>query len=551
MNKTVFLSLANPVLKNLDFFLKEAVCWVAESCTVDGRLNQLRLDEYQATSYEIAWIAADLLAAQTLVQAYPAQSPLDQSLSMTFIGQTLLNSHARLEQVLLELNLDTAAIASLKASDSFQHALRMAATSSHNAEVGRELAQNRSDIGQPRLSDDVAMARDAFHRFAQQEVLPAAESIHRQDLDIPPGILDGMREMGAFGLSIPENYGGTAPTSGDNLPLMLAVTETLSAASLAAAGSLLTRPEILSRALMAGGTEAQKQHWLPRIASGELLCAIAITEPNAGSDVASLSLKASKVEGGWRLDGAKTWCTFAGHADVLMVVARTGPQAGHRGLSLFLVSKPPYAGHRFRHEQAEGGRLEGQAIPTIGYRGMHSFDLHFDDFFVPDENLIGEAQGQGQGFYLTMAGMTGGRMQTAARACGVMQAAIAAAINYAQDRSIFGSPLIDMQLTQVRIAKMAAQYLACRQLAYAVAQRLDSGEGLAMEASLAKLLACRSAELVTRDALQLHGGMGYAEETSISRYFVDARVLSIFEGSEEALALRVISRSLYETALTA
>ncbi|OZI70882.1 acyl-CoA dehydrogenase family protein [Bordetella genomosp. 12] len=549
MNKAVFLSLANPVLKNLDFFLKEAVCWVAESCTVDGRLDQQRLDGYQATSYEIAWIAADLLASQVLVRAYPAQSPLDQALSMTFIGQTLISVHARLEHVLLELGLDTAAIASLKASDSFQNALRMSTTSSHNAATGCALAQARHEIGQPQLSAEVAMARDAFERFAQQEVLPMAEAIHRQDLDVPADIIAGMQAMGAFGLSIPESYGGSAPASGDNLPLMLAVTETLSAASLAAAGSLLTRPEILSRALLTGGTEQQKQHWLPRIASGELLCAIAITEPDAGSDVARLTLRANKVKDGWRLDGTKTWCTFAGQADVLMVVARTSSQPGHRGLSLFLVSKPRHPGHSFTHQQDQGGRLDGHAIPTIGYRGMHSFDVHFDNFFVPDANLIGESQGLGQGFYLTMAGMTGGRMQTAARACGVMQAAIAAAVSHAKDRKIFGAALIDLQLTQVRIAKMAAQYQACRLLAYAVAQRLDSGEGLAMEASLAKLLACRSAELVTRDALQLHGGMGYAEEMPVSRYFVDARVLSIFEGSEEALALRVISRSLYEAAL--
>jgi (2S)-methylsuccinyl-CoA dehydrogenase len=333
--------------------------------------------------------------------------------------------------------------------------------------------------------------------------------------------------------------------------MMIAVTEALSEASLAAAGSLITRPEILARALMAGGTDQQKSDWLPKLAAGEPLCAIAITEPNYGSDVASLSLQGTRADGGWRLNGAKTWCTFAGKAGVLMVVTRTNPDRslGHRGLSLLLVEKPSYDGHEFTHEQPAGGKLHGRAIPTIGYRGMHSFDLAFEDFFVPDANVVGGEAGLGKGFYLTMAGMVGGRMQTAGRALGVMRAALTAAIQYAKDRTVFDAPLIDYPLTQVKIAQMAARFAACRQLAYAVGRQLDSGEGR-MEASLAKLLACRSAEYVTREAQQIHGGMGYAEETAVSRYFVDARVLSIFEGAEETLALKVVAKTLLETALS-
>jgi (2S)-methylsuccinyl-CoA dehydrogenase len=332
--------------------------------------------------------------------------------------------------------------------------------------------------------------------------------------------------------------------------MMIVVTEALSEASLAAAGSLITRPEILTRALLAGGTPAQKAHWLPKIAAGDPLCAIAITEPDFGSDVASLSLKATRTEGGWRLNGAKTWCTFAGKAGLLMVVARTDPDKarGHRGLSILLVEKPSYEGHAFEYRQDGGGRLVGKAIPTIGYRGMHSFDLAFEDFFVPHDNVIGGEGGLGKGFYFTMAGMMGGRMQTAARASGVMRAALRAALQYAGDRKVFGAPLIDYPLTQAKLAKMAARFVACRQLAYAVGRLLDGGGGR-MEASLVKLLACRSAEWVTREALQIHGGMGYAEETPVSRYFVDARVLSIFEGAEETLALKVIARSLLEGAL--
>ncbi|MBL4826179.1 MAG: acyl-CoA dehydrogenase [Spongiibacteraceae bacterium] len=331
---------------------------------------------------------------------------------------------------------------------------------------------------------------------------------------------------------------------------MVVVTEALSEASLAAAGSLITRPEILSRALLSGGTETQKQKWLPQIAVGEPLCGIAITEPDYGSDVASLSLRGSKTQGGWLLNGAKTWCTFAGKAGVLMVVTRTDPDKskGHKGLSLLLVEKPVYDGHEFNYEQPKGGRLVGKAIPTIGYRGMHSFDLSFEDFFVPDRHVIGEEAGLGKGFYYTMSGMMGGRMQTAARASGVMRAALMAGLQYTQDRSVFNAPLINYPLSAAKLTSMAARYTVSRFLAYTVAGILDQGGGR-VEASLVKLFACRSAELITRESLQLHGGMGYAEESSISRYFVDARVLSIFEGAEETLALKVIARSLLETAL--
>ncbi|RZL82199.1 MAG: acyl-CoA dehydrogenase, partial [Variovorax sp.] len=336
---------------------------------------------------------------------------------------------------------------------------------------------------------------------------PQAEAIHRHDQTVPESLLQPMREMGVFGLSIPEAHGGSGPDDGEDATMMVVVTEALSEASLAAAGSLITRPEILSRALMSGGTEAQKAAWLPRIAAGDPLCAIAITEPDFGSDVASLALKATRTAGGWLLNGAKTWCTFAGKAGLLMVVTRTDPDrsAGHRGLSVMLVEKPSYDGHAFDYRQQGGGRLRGRAIPTIGYRGMHSFDLAFDDFLVPDANVIGGASGLGKGFYFTMAGMVGGRMQTAARACGVMRAALRASMRYTADRKVFGAPLQAYALTLGKLARMAARLAACRTLAYAIAEQLNAGGGR-MEASLVKLLACRSAEMVTREALQLHGG---------------------------------------------
>ncbi|MGI9284667.1 MAG: acyl-CoA dehydrogenase family protein [Pseudomonadales bacterium] len=300
---------------------------------------------------------------------------------------------------------------------------------------------------------------------------------------------------------------------------------------------------------MAGGTEEQQRSWLPRVASGELLSAIAVTEPDYGSDVAGVRLPATRTDGGWLLNGSKIWCTFCGRANVIVVLARTNPDlsAGHRGLSVFLVEKPAFEGHEFNHQQQKGGMISGQAIPTIGYRGMHSFEVHFDNYFVPDSNLVGGEQGLGRGFYTMMRGFSGGRIQTAARAVGVMQAAFQKALSYAEDRKVFGQSVGDYQLTQVKLARMGLQLAVCRQFTYAVGRLIDQGHGQ-MEASLVKFFACKVAEWVTREALQIHGGMGYSEETAVSRYYVDARVLSIFEGAEETLALKVIARNLIENA---
>src|SRR5690606_22920795 len=311
---------------------------------------------------------------------------------------------------------------------------------------------------------------------------------------------------------------------------MILVTEELSRGSLGAAGSLITRPEILARALIAGGTEEQRQHWLPRVASGETLCAISLTEPDYGSDLAAARFRAIRTEGGWLLNGGKTWCTFAGAASLILVLARTGSDAaGFRGLSLFLVEKPRTSGHTIEVVQPGGGRLGGHAIPTLGYRGMHSFDLSFEDYFVPDSALLGGEAGLGKGFYYTMAGLTGGRLQTSARAAGVMQAACAQALAYAGERKVFARPIADYQLTQVKLSRMITTLQASRQFSYAVARQVDAGGGR-MEASVVKLFACRAGEWVTREALQIHGGMGYAEERPVSRYVVDARVLSMVEG---------------------
>ncbi|MDP3619766.1 MAG: acyl-CoA dehydrogenase family protein [Ramlibacter sp.] len=536
---------------------------LAQCCVTAGKLDGAKLDERQVASFELAWAGADLLAAETAVGAINAAAPrLAARLALIFAADGIASVLDRLETIYLEVGLSLEPLRALR-DDAAWPALRLDAVGSQALQAaGLEVAQSDGEVGPTALDEPHAMAQDAFRRFSQDVVAPQAETIHRHDLTVPESLLQPLREMGVFGLAIPEQYGGSGPNDREDTLLMVVVTEALSEGSLAAAGSLITRPEILSRALLAGGTEDQKSHWLPRLAAGEPLCAIAITEPDHGSDVAGLTLKGTRVPGGWLLNGAKTWCTFAGKAGVLMVVTRTNADRslGHRGLSLLLVEKPVYETHEFEYRQengqgtqgpeSKGGVLTGRAIPTIGYRGMHSFDLNFENFFVPDANVVGGEAGLGKGFYLTMAGMVGGRMQTAARACGVMRAALRAAIRYSADRKVFGAPLSTFPLTQAKLARMAARLSTCRQLAYSVAGLVDRGEGR-MEASLVKLLACRSAELVTREALQLHGGMGYAEESAVSRYFVDARVLSIFEGAEETLALKVVARSLMERALDA
>jgi (2S)-methylsuccinyl-CoA dehydrogenase len=410
--------------------------------------------------------------------------------------------------------------------------------------------------GPRHLGEDFEMVADTFHRFAAEQVRPHAEHVHRANADIPESVIAGLAELGGFGLSVPEEYGGFA-TGGESEYLgMVVATEELSWGALGVGGSLITRPEILTRALVNGGTPEQKQRWLPRLASGEVLAAVAVTEPDFGSDVAGVTTSATKTTGGWLINGTKTWCTFAARADVLMLLARTDPDRSlaHRGLSLFLVEKHQGDSEGFvlvqgAHQGPDHGfgQLEGRPIDTLGYRGMHSYELAFDRWFVPDADVVGGDEGLGRGFYFQMAGFENGRLQTTARAVGVMQAAYEAALDYARNRVVFGEPIIDYELTRVKLGTMAAIIQCARQFSLEVAREMARGDGT-LEASMAKAYVCRAAEWVTREAMQIHGGMGYAEEYPVSRYFVDARVLSIFEGADETLCLKVIARRLLDLA---
>ncbi|MBA3288702.1 MAG: acyl-CoA/acyl-ACP dehydrogenase [Acidimicrobiia bacterium] len=419
------------------------------------------------------------------------------------------------------------------------------------------LADLAESAGPRHLDDDMELVQDTFRAFADNVVAPHAEHVHRTNGDVPESIISGLAEVGAFGLSVPAEYGGFSEGGDREYLAMVIATEELSRASLGIGGSLITRPEILTRALVKGGTEAQKQHWLPQLASAEVMAAVAVTEPDFGSDVAGLKVTATPADGadgrpGYVINGVKTWCTFAARADVLMLLARTDPDraAGHRGLSLFVVPKPRGEGHGFAFTQdttagavGRTGKMEGRPIDTIGYRGMHSYEVALEDWWVPADHLVGEDGGLNRGFYLQMEGFENGRLQTAARAVGVMQAAYETALAYAKDRTVFGSPVLGYELTRVKLGRMAALVQAGRQFSYRVATLMANGGG-ALEASMVKAYVCKAAEWVTREAMQIHGGFGYAEEYAVSRLFVDARVLSIFEGADETLCLKVIARRL-------
>ncbi len=502
------------------------------------------LDGEQVQLYDAALSRAELDSAEALFR-FASTAARDaeflKAIATSYSAQVLSDVTHRLSQRATDFGLTR--------EELLVPEVGSALSSKTLAQIGRAFIERRSAEPDDGLDGEKRLMRESFEQFGRDVVKPLASDIHRGDLIIPDAILNPLREMGCFGLSVPNRFGGLKPDDHEDSLGMVVVTQALSRASLGAAGSLITRPEIMARAIMEGGTEEQQARWLPGLAAGEPLCAISVTEPDTGSDVAAVTLKAEKVDGGWVLNGNKTWCTFAGKAGAILVLARTDPAARplHKGLSLFVVEKPSSDGHAFTHDQPGGGRLTGRAIPTIGYRGMHSFEMRYDNWFVPAANLIGERAGEGRGFYFTMRGFMGGRLQTAARACGIMQAAMDAAMSYAQERHVFGSPLSAYPLTLVKIGKMGMLLAACQQFTYNVARMMDAGQG-AMEASLVKLIACRAAEWVTREALQIHGGMGYAEETAVSRYFLDARVLSIFEGAEETLAIRVIGKDLLSRA---
>lgn len=549
------MNLATSVVSQAEKLITHITNHLAKQCENDGRLSISKLDEHQIAAYDYTFMASEVAAAKAALHSLQEKKEkgigveLEEKLTHVFLSETVHQIFNSCYKRLSEYGFTPESL-----HDFFSKDLNPFLEEGQSNQLYEECAdlifKNYSAGASYWLDEQHSLFRDSFKKFAESEVMPLAENIHRKDLLIPEDIIKKLAEMGCFGLSLPQKYGGFQDDENPDHTGMVVVTEELSRGSLGVAGSLITRPEILAKALLKGGTEDQKNFWLPKLATGEKMAAIAATEPDYGSDVAQMKVSATKTDGGYLLNGCKTWCTFAGYADTILVLARTNPDLSlkHKGLSLFIAEKPRFDGHDFEYNQDNGGKISGRAIGTIGYRGMHSFEVFFDNYFVPDNNLVGGESGLGKGFYLQMEGFAGGRIQTAGRALGVMQAAFEQAVKYSLDRKVFSHPIGDYQLTKYKITRMAMLIHVIRQFTYSVCQLMDQ-EGGQIEASQVKLYASRMAEWVTREAMQIHGGMGYAEEYAVSRYFVDARVFSIFEGAEETLVLRVVARLLLDNAI--
>jgi (2S)-methylsuccinyl-CoA dehydrogenase len=396
-------------------------------------------------------------------------------------------------------------------------------------------SQGAVSYGDTGLDETTTAMREEMHRFSEAEVAPYAQEWHLKDEYVPLALIGQMSELGVFALTLPEEYGGL----GLGKEAMCVVSEELSRGYIGV-GSLGTRSEIAEELILNGGTDAQKQEWLPRIASGEILPTAVFTEPNTGSDLASLTTRAVKDGDVYRITGQKTWITHAARADLMTVLARTNPnEKGYRGLSMFLAPKP--RGTDDNPFPAEG--MTGGEIEVLGYRGMKEFDISFDGFTVAAANLLGGVEGQG--FKQLMQTFEAARIQTAARAIGVAQAALDLGLRYGTERIQFGKPIVSFPRVSDKLVMMAAEILLARQLTYFAAREKDAGRRCDLEAGMAKLLAARAAWAAADNALQIHGGNGFALEYPISRVLCDARILSIFEGAAEIQA-HVIARRLLE-----
>ncbi|SEW46398.1 (2S)-methylsuccinyl-CoA dehydrogenase [Cognatiyoonia koreensis] len=419
----------------------------------------------------------------------------------------------------------------------------MTLTQSGNTQAARtrlcDLMQEHSanlTVGASGLDDELEMIREQFRRFSVDRVEPHAHEWHLKDELIPMEIISEMAELGVFGLTIPEEYGGFGLSKAS----MCVVSEELSRGYIGV-GSLGTRSEIAAELIICGGTEEQKQKWLPSLASGETLPTAVFTEPNTGSDLGALRTKARKDGDDWIISGNKTWITHAARTHVMTVLARTIPDTdNYKGLSMFLAEKTPGTDA----EPWQDAGISGGEIEVLGYRGMKEYTLNFDDFKVKGENLLGGVEGQG--FKQLMQTFESARIQTAARAVGVAQSALDEGMAYAQTRNQFGKALINFPRVSGKLALMAAEIMVARQLTYFSAQEKDNDRRCDLEAGMAKLLGARVAWACADNALQIHGGNGFALEYKISRILCDARILNIFEGAAEIQA-QVIARRLLDS----
>ncbi|UYN96924.1 MAG: acyl-CoA dehydrogenase family protein [Enhydrobacter sp.] len=502
-----------------------------------GRVDPAVLEREQFAAHGFAWIATYVAALRQMRRwaERHAGGELEQLILQCAFGEYLaqLKGGIAISQVEIvrpgDLGIDEAAF-----DTPAVRRLIAANTSAVRGRIAELIADG--DFGQLGLDDDaLEEVRRQFRRFVDSEVAPHAHDWHLRDELIPLPVVRKMAELGVFGLTVPEEWGGL----GMGKLAMCVVTEELSRGYIGV-GSLGTRSEIAAELIRSGGTEEQKKKYLGRIASGEILPTAVFTEPNTGSDLASLKTRAVLEGDVYRIHGNKTWITHAARADIMTLLARSdSSKPGYRGLSMFLAEKP--RGDDGQPFPAQG--MSGGEIRVLGYRGMKEYEIGFDGFEVPAENLLGGREGQG--FKQLMATFESARIQTAARAVGVAQNALELGLRYARERLQFAKPLYSFPRVAGKIAWMAVETMIARQLTYFAAREKDGDRRCDIEAGMAKLLAARVAWSNADNALQIHGGNGYAMEYPVSRVLCDARILNIFEGAAEIQA-QVVCRGLIE-----
>jgi (2S)-methylsuccinyl-CoA dehydrogenase len=505
-----------------------------------GRLAQSPIDQEQRAAHGFAWIATSVAALEAVADWRALNgdgNPADALVAKLAFAETLAQLIGGLpmgqNEIVRPADLGlTAAARTLAAAVSEQVDADLASTRA-------ELAALLADGHWPSESfhdAELDTIRDQFRRFTDAEIVPHAHKWHLANALIPDATVQAMADLGTFGVCIPEEFGGL----GLDKLVMCVITEELSRGWIGA-GSLGTRSEIAGELIVLGGTEAQKAHWLPRIASGEVLPTAVFTEPDTGSDLGSLQTRARLSDGHWVIDGAKTWITHASRSDMMTLLARTLPdEKGYAGLSMLLV--PKQRGTETDPFPAPG--MTGSEIEVLGYRGMREYALQFDGMTAPDEALLGGEQGQG--FKQLMRTFEGARIQTAARAVGVARRALELGLAYATGRKQFGRAIVHFPRVADKLAMSLVDLVMARELTYAAARAKVTGKRCDIEAGMAKLHAARTAWSNADAALQIHGGNGYALEYEVSRVLCDARILNIFEGAAEIQA-QVIARGLLAT----
>ena len=512
--------------------------------TVGGKVSNAAMEERQHAAHALAWLATYTESLRQL-QAWAGRLQADGKFGETEALILQIGFGEYLNQIHGGIAMSQGEIARLQDLDLVPAAPGTAARSlmAHgNTTAARErlvalMREGRANatFGATGLDEELEMIRDQFRRFAEDEVKPYAHEWHLKDELIPMEIIRKLAEMGVFGLTIPEEFGGFGLSKAS----MVVVSEELSRGYIGV-GSLGTRSEIAAELILCGGTPDQKAQWLPKLASGEILPTAVFTEPNTGSDLGSLRTRARQEADGWSITGNKTWITHAARTHVMTVLARTVEgTTDYRGLSMFLAEKTPGTDEApFVDPGLSGGEIE-----VLGYRGMKEYTVNFDDFKVKSENLLGGVEGQG--FKQLMQTFESARIQTAARAIGVAQSALDVGLQYAEDRKQFGKPLIAFPRVAGKLAMMAVEIMIARQLTYFSAWQKDHDKRCDLEAGMAKLLGARVAWAAADNALQIHGGNGFALEYQTSRILCDARILNIFEGAAEIQA-QVIARRLLD-----